>query len=102
MNCPFCFTPLEKSDIVIGQNFPCKHCHKWLKARNSGRVRFFRWAGAFAGVGVFVFSMLEGHRSLRMYGSLALILLPLFELFLRQQHPDSEIEPAEPGGLIRY
>lgn len=100
MNCPFCFTPLEKSDIVIGQNFPCKHCHKWLKARNSGRVRFFRLVGVFAGVGVLALSMLDGHRSIRVYGSLALILLPIVELFLRQQRPNSEIEPAEPGGLI--
>lgn len=102
MNCPFCFTPLEKSDIVIGQNFPCKYRHKWLKARNGKRARFFRLVGVFAGVGVFALTMLDGHRSIRFYGGLALILLPVFELLLRQQHPDNEIEPAEPGGLITH
>ncbi len=100
MNCPFCFTPLEKDDIVIGSSFPCKHCHKWLKARSSGRVRFLRWAGAAVAMGVFVFGHLEGHRSLRVYATLAVIVLPLVELFLRQQHPVSEIELAESAGLL--
>lgn len=95
MECPFCHSVLEKSEISLIENFSCPRCHHLLRARQNRIARVMAIAAVAGAAAAWVAT---GHSSrthwIKETGGLIAVVLGTTEMLIRQQFPP-RLEPAE-------